>query len=145
MPIYEYRCLDCGRRFSIFWRTISAAEEGTPRCTHCGSEHVQRLISRVRMLRSEDAVLEDLADPAAWGDFDENDPKSMGRMMRKMMNELGGEMDEMPPELEEVVDRLEAGQSPEEIEKEVPELAGLESPPDEVHSPPATGGSEETL
>ncbi len=145
MPIYEYRCLDCGRRFSIFWRTISAAEEGTPRCPRCGSERVQRLISRVRVLRSEEAALEELADPAAWGDFDENDPKSMGRMMRKMMNELGSEMDEVPPELEEVVDRLEAGQSPEEIEKEVPDLAGLDGPPAEAPSPPVEGGSDEAL
>ncbi len=144
MPIYEYRCLQCGRRFSIFWRTISAAEEGRPRCPRCGSEEVQRLISRVRVLRSEEQMLEALADPSAWGDFDENDPKSMGRMMRKMMQELGSEMDEMPPELEEVVDRLEAGQSPEEIEKEVPDLAAMEDvpSPDAESSPPAEAGGE---
>jgi hypothetical protein len=39
--------------------------------------------------------------------------------MRKMGRELG---EEMPPEFDEVVDRLEKGQSPEEIEKEIPDL-----------------------
>jgi hypothetical protein len=32
--------------------------------------------------------------------------------------------EELPPEFDEVVDRLEKGQSPEEIEKEVPSLSG---------------------
>ncbi len=49
----------------------------------------------------------------------EDDPKSLGRMMRKMGREMG---EELPPEFDDVVDRLEAGQSPEEIESEVPDL-----------------------
>ena len=40
-------------------------------------------------------------------------------MMRKMGNEMG---EQVPPEFNEVVDRLEKGQSPEEIEKEMPDL-----------------------
>lgn len=49
----------------------------------------------------------------------DDDPKEMGRMMRKMGKEMG---EEMPPEFDEVVDRLEKGQSPEEIESAVPNL-----------------------
>ncbi len=78
----------------------------------------------VRVVRSEDSRLEDMADPSAWGDLDENDPKSMGRFMRKMMSEMGDEAGELGPEFEEVVDRLEAGQDPEEIEKDMPDLMG---------------------
>jgi hypothetical protein len=40
-------------------------------------------------------------------------------MMRKMSNEMG---EEIGPEFNEVVDRLEAGQSPEDIEKDIPDL-----------------------
>jgi len=76
------------------------------------------------VVRSEDSRLENLADPSAWGDLDENDPKSMGRFMRKMMSEMGDEAGELGPEFEEVVDRLEAGQDPEEIEKDMPDLMG---------------------
>jgi putative FmdB family regulatory protein len=122
MPIYEYRCQACRRRFTVFWRTFSDAEPGEVTCSHCGSQEVKRLVSRVRVVRSEESRMEDLADPSAWGDLDEDDPKSMGRFMRKMMNEMGDEVDELGPEFEEVVDRLESGQSPEEIEKEVPDL-----------------------
>jgi hypothetical protein len=53
------------------------------------------------------------------GDLDENDPKSMARWMRKMSAEVG---EEMPSEFDEVIDRLESGQSPEEIEESMPDL-----------------------
>jgi hypothetical protein len=72
--------------------------------------------------------MEDLADPSAWGDLDENDPKSMGKFMRKMVNELGDEAGDLGPEFEEVIDRLESGQDPEEIEKQMPDLLGDEGP-----------------
>jgi hypothetical protein len=40
-----------------------------------------------------------------------------------MMRKMGGEMGEdLPSEFNEVVDRLEAGQSPEEIESVLPDL-----------------------
>jgi Flp pilus assembly protein TadB len=45
----------------------------------------------------------------------------MARMLRKMSDEMG---EEMPPEFDEVVDRLEAGEDPESIEKSMPELGG---------------------
>ena len=63
--------------------------------------------------------MDDLADPSMLGDLDENDPKSMARWMRKMGSEVG---EDMPPEFDEVIDRLESGQSPEEIESSMPDL-----------------------
>jgi hypothetical protein len=50
------------------------------------------------------------------GGFDENDPVSIARYARKMGRELG---EDMPPEFDEMVDRLESGQSPEEVEQEL--------------------------
>src|SRR3989304_8348271 len=76
MPTYDYRCLDCHKRLSL---VQTYAEYGnTPVvCPHCGSANVKRLISRVRVLRSEDSRLDSLADPADWGDVDENDPRAI--------------------------------------------------------------------
>jgi len=65
--------------------------------------------------------LDALADPSAWGDFNEEDPRAMASMMRTMGKEMG---EELPPEFDEVVDRLEAGESPEDIENSMPELGG---------------------
>ncbi|GAB4545394.1 MAG: zinc ribbon domain-containing protein [Anaerolineae bacterium] len=121
MPVYEYRCHNCRRKVSILWRTFSEAEAGTARCPRCGSEELTRLVSRVRIVRSEESRLDDLADPSNFGDLDENDPRSLARFMRKMGDEVG---EDLGPEFEEVVDRLEAGQSPEDIEKAMPDLGG---------------------
>ncbi|MGD9406327.1 MAG: zinc ribbon domain-containing protein [Anaerolineae bacterium] len=118
MPIYEYRCGDCRRRVNLFFRSFSDIDD-EPTCPHCGGTHLTRLISRVAVVRSEESRLDDLADPSMLGDLDENDPKSMARWMRKMSAEVG---EEMPSEFDEVIDRLESGQSPEEIEESMPDL-----------------------
>ena len=121
MPIYEYRCHDCRRRVSIFWRTFSDAEAGSPVCPRCGGTNLTRLVSRVRVIRSEESRLDDLSDLSDLPDLDENDPKSLGRWMRKMGEEMG---EDLGPEFDEVVGRLEAGESPDEIEKSMPDLLG---------------------
>lgn len=121
MPIYEYRCQDCHRRVTLFFRTMTEAQEAIPTCPHCGSTHLVRRISRVAMVRSEESRLESMMDTDFLSGLDENDPRSLARFMRKMSDELG---EDLGDEFEEVVDRLEAGESPEEIEKSMPELAG---------------------
>jgi hypothetical protein len=65
------------------------------------------------VLRSEESRLESLADPSNLSGLDESDPRSMARWMRKMSQEMG---EDMGPEFDEMVNRLEAGESPEEIE-----------------------------
>jgi putative FmdB family regulatory protein len=123
MPIYQYRCLNCKRRFEAFM-TYSQYGAQAMHCAHCGSKSVQRRIGRVRFARSEDSRLEDLADPSGLEGL-EDDPKALGRMMRKMKSEMGSEVDgELGPEFDEVVDRLEKGQNPEEIEQAIPDLGG---------------------
>lgn len=65
-----------------------------------------------------ESLASDFSDPSALVGL-EDDPQALGRVMRKMGNELG---EEIPPEFGEVVDRLEKGQSPEEIESALPDL-----------------------
>ncbi|MCS7061202.1 MAG: zinc ribbon domain-containing protein [Anaerolineae bacterium] len=129
MPIYEYRCLSCKRKVSIFWRSMSAVDESQARCSYCGSSRLSRLASRVRVIRggsrdesvdSSPAGSDDLDMPDLEG-LDENDPRSLGRFLRKMAAETG---EDMGPEFEEVVGRLEKGEDPEKIEESMGDLFG---------------------
>ena len=121
MPIYEYFCYDCQRRVSLLWRSMSDAQTRDPVCPRCGGKNLKRLVSRVAVVRSEESRLDDLADPSALDGLDENDPKSLARFMRKMADETG---EDLGPEFEEVIGRLEAGEDPEAIERSMPELGG---------------------
>ncbi len=124
MPIYEYRCQRCGKRVSLFARSFAAAGEARPRCPSCQSDELRRLVSRVAVLTSEESRLENLADSDSLGDVDENDPRSVARWMRRMGQETG---EDLGDEFSEVVDRLEAGESPEDIESSMPELGSEDS------------------
>jgi putative FmdB family regulatory protein len=121
MPIYEYRCNQCGKRLSALVRNFDERDTAVSRCPRCGSHDVRRLMSRITVVRSEESRMESLADPSSFGDLDENDPRSMGRWMRHMGREMG---EDLGPEFDEVVGRLEAGESPESIEESMPDLGG---------------------
>ncbi len=117
MPNYEYVCLDCHKRFTLFFR-YDEYEKAKPACPHCQSSNVRRKFERVRVTRSSLGHLEDMSDPQNLDALDE-DPRALGKMMREMSKEIG---EDMGPEFDEVVHRLERGQSPDEIEQEMPEL-----------------------
>ena len=42
MPIYEYRCEECGKRSSALLMSYSSAD---PACPHCGKRALRRLVS----------------------------------------------------------------------------------------------------
>jgi len=47
MPIFEYRCEECGKRFDAFFRRHEEAEEGGVTCSECGSKKVRKLFSAI--------------------------------------------------------------------------------------------------
>ena len=102
MPIYEFRCTDCGRKTTVL--TLRVSEQVEPKCERCGSAKLTRLMSRFALVRSEDDRMDDLADPSSLGDLDENDPKTMARWMRKMGKELG---EDAGDDFDEMVDEME--------------------------------------
>jgi len=127
MPTYDFICNNCNQRFDVF---LTFAEYGKKpvACVHCNSKDVRRRMTKVRIAKSDDSRMNSMADDFSGFEGLENDPQAMGRMMRKMGKEMG---EELPPEFDEVVDRLEKGQSPEEIESAIPDLGNTESSDDE--------------
>jgi putative FmdB family regulatory protein len=104
MPIYEYRCRDCGRKSTFVTLSVKAAVE--PKCPKCGGVRLEKLVSRVAVRRSAAGRVEGLADPARLGGLDENDPKSVARWMKTMGREMGDEMGEdLGEDFDEDIDR----------------------------------------
>jgi len=120
MPTYDFICNDCNQRFDVFM-TFSEYGKKTVTCAHCNSKNVRRRMTRVRIAKSEETRMDSMADDFSGFEGLEEDPKAMGQMMRKMGKEMG---EDMPPEFDGVVDRLEKGQRPEDIEKAIPDLGG---------------------
>jgi putative FmdB family regulatory protein len=104
MPIYEYRCRECGRISGFL--VLNLQEPFVPVCQRCGSHSQERILSRVHVRLSEESRLERLADPTQWGGLDETDPKSMARMMKKMGQELG---EDYPGEVDQLVEETMEG------------------------------------
>lgn len=102
MPIHEYRCGRCGRRFTEFFRSFAAVRDPTA-CSHCGASEISRLPPRVRMLRSEESRLEGLSDPASFGDLDENDAHSVAKWAKRMGSEMG---EDLGPEMDEAIESM---------------------------------------
>lgn len=106
MPIYEFGCKSCRRRTQVFVRSVSSEVE--PKCEHCGSRRLKRLISRVAIGRSDEDMFSGL-DESALADVDEHDPRSMARMVRQMSSQMGEPLD---AEAEAELERMEAGEMP---------------------------------
>ena len=102
MPIYEYRCEDCGKISEFLLMSIN--EKFTPHCKRCKSQKMSRVLSRVRVLRSEESRMESLADPSKWGGLDESDPKSMAKWMKRMGKELGEEGEDMDQMIDQALE-----------------------------------------
>lgn len=105
VPIYEYRCSDCQRKFSVL--IGMTAEPDDEACPHCGSRNARRLVSRFSRLKSEDDRMDELADRLE----SVGEPDSPAEM-RRLVKEMGKAMDEdMSDELEEMLDADLSGES----------------------------------
>ena len=120
MPTYDFICNSCQKRFDVFL-TYNEYGKKTVYCAHCNSADVRRRMTKVRIAKTEEKRFESMADEFTSFEGLDEDPKALGSMMRKMGKEVG---EDLPAEFDEVVDRLEAGQSPEEIESALPDLNG---------------------
>jgi putative FmdB family regulatory protein len=104
MPVYEFACNDCGAPISVFVRSMSSPVNG--KCERCGSSDLRRLVSKFAVLHSSGGL--DSMDESMFDGLDENDPRAMAAWARRMQQQMG---DDAGPELDEMVSRLERGES----------------------------------
>jgi putative FmdB family regulatory protein len=123
MPIYEYLCPQCNGRFQKLVQGFS--DPAGLACPRCGNAAVQRAVSRVAVLKSEEARTEALADDSMFAGLDEDDPRSIARWAKRLGKELGEEAGE---DWDSMVDEMleeELGDKDEDGEKK-----GTEKPDD---------------
>jgi putative FmdB family regulatory protein len=98
MPLYEYRCATCGKKFQTLVGVVAGSDD--ERCPHCGSSETARLVSRFARYRNEDDRLDELADRMETM----GEPDSPSEM-REIMREMGKAMDEdVADEMEEMLE-----------------------------------------
>jgi len=139
MPIYEFACPKCRKIFSFLSKRVNP--DRLPVCPQCGNKKLKKELSRFAMTRgiSEPAgeaagegPMPDLDDPRVaramaemendMAHLDENNPKHMAHMMRKMKDILPA--GSVPKELDVAIKRLEAGEDPEKIEADMGDVLG---------------------
>lgn len=109
MPIYEYDCLDCKKTVSIFFLTISEAENEQAICPECGQSGLKRILSSTSLIRTR-------TEPKKRNSakVPENDSKSLAETMKK---ESRSSRRDYGDDFKEVAHRLEKGEKSDSIEK----------------------------
>jgi putative FmdB family regulatory protein len=108
MPIYEYKCQECGRIFSLLIRTDVQSQE--PHCKHCDSIELKRLISRPSLVRTKTS--------AEAGQLRAVDPRRAVENMSRTYDQTGIDPGQG---FEDVAKRAAAGDSPQELKEAVKE------------------------
>jgi putative FmdB family regulatory protein len=139
MPIYEFYCRDCHTIYSFFARRVDTVS--VPKCPKHTRHQLRRQVSRFAISsgradtpggpepeldvddeKMEQAMMQ-LAGEA--DNLDEEDPRAMARMMRKLMDSTGMRLGEG---MEEAIRRMEAGEDPDKVEEEMGDVLESEEP-----------------
>jgi putative FmdB family regulatory protein len=142
MPIYEYSCPKCRVIFNFLSKKVNPNH--LPTCPKCGNKKMTKQMSRFAMVKglaepaakpegdAEGMPEPDFDDPRmmrAMGELekdmehlDENNPKHMAHMMKKMKDILPPGT--MPKEMDIAIKRLESGEDPEKIEEDMGDVLG---------------------
>ena len=90
MPLYEFRCVDCGQVVSRLIYSWSA--DSTRSCAHCGGLNLERLVSAFSFRRSWGDSLNWVPGGETMRDVDEDSPASLDRYMGRIKQEMGGQV-----------------------------------------------------
>ena len=143
MPIYEFACPKCRVIFNFLSKRLNP--DRLPVCPKCGNKKMSKQMSAFAMPRGAkepvgggesdergEGPMPDLDDPRVMRamsemerdmeHLDENNPKHMAHMMRKMKDLMPASA--MPKELDVAIKRLEAGEDPEKVEADMGDVLG---------------------
>ncbi len=104
MPIYEYRCEQCHRQFSLLF--LSAKEIQRVKCKFCKSPNITKLISSFSVHQTEDSRLANFDTTKTRGTDFYKDSRNIGLWTKKRMKELGVDLG---PKMDEIVEKGRTG------------------------------------
>lgn len=154
MPIYEYYSPDTNRIYSFYAKTLAQGQL-VPRCPDNPKARMKKIVSTFAVTGRNREEPKAAAGPDAGGPddakmesamaamesefsgLDENDPKAMARMMRRMSELTGEKLDEP---MEEAMRKLEEGADPDSLEDSLGSAFGDEPGADDPYGegpPPA--------
>jgi hypothetical protein len=160
MPIYEYYCPDNHTIYQFYAKTVAQGAT-VPPCPDNPAFRMRKMVSAFAVTgKHQEPPSEGGEAPAEGGDdarmeaamqamesefssVDENDPRAMARMMRRMAELTGEKID---GEMEEVVRKLEEGADPDSLEEQLGGDAeeddgpGMGLPGDPGEEPPVKEG-----
>ncbi|NIQ39035.1 MAG: zinc ribbon domain-containing protein [Proteobacteria bacterium] len=112
MPIYEYRCKECGQEFSVL--ILNPKEGAHVTCETCGGADTSRLLSRFAFHQSEEARVDafDLGKPR--DDSFYKDDRNIGLWAKKKAKEMGVDLGKG---FDETVEKARTGKFMEDVEK----------------------------
>ena len=139
MPIYEFACPKCRVIFNFLSKRVNP--DRLPICPKCGNKKMAKQMSHFAMPRGlpEQTSAAEGGEPMPdvdeskmmrvmselerdMGHLDENNPKHMAHLMRKMKEAMPPGL--MPKEIDVAIKRLEAGEDPEKIEADMGDVFG---------------------
>ena len=140
MPIYEFYCRNCHTIYSFLSRKVDT--ETVPKCPRSSKHKLSRQVSRFAISKGrgdqsnsgsefgsdfDEAKMEQAMMQLAseMDGADEEDPRAVAHMMRRMMDTTGMNMGEG---MQEAIRRMEAGEDPDKVEEELGDVLESEDP-----------------
>lgn len=111
MPIYEFRCVSCGKVSSFFIRSISSALD--PYCNHCQSRDMQRRMSSFSLGKTPQSVQSQYSSAGSSGLDFYSDPRNIGRQVEDSFQQYGIDM---PQSVRNNIDAAREGDLPKAVD-----------------------------
>lgn len=110
MPLYEYWCYRCRKKVTLYLRGFSSSGVS---CPQCGTGDLRRLFSTFSVRKGDKDIYEGiLTDSQLVKGMMQSDPRALAEWNKRMSR---GMDEEIAPEYEEMVGRMEAGEWPTDL------------------------------
>jgi putative FmdB family regulatory protein len=103
MPLFEYTCDACKKRFTVLIGMTAVQDDRT--CPHCGSDQATKRVTRFVRGKSDEALADDLADTDSLPDMD--DPRAMRHWAKEMSRQTG---EDLGDDFDEYMESAESGE-----------------------------------